>query len=59
MRGRRSEGVVNALIELDRLVPVSPEVVFRREDYDNMVAELHQLMAGGNPLTVYGVCRPY
>ena len=46
------EEVVNALIELDRLAAVSTEVVFRREDYDNMVAQLRQLMAGGKTLTV-------
>ena len=51
-QGDVDEEMVNALIELDRLVGVSPEVVFRREDYDNMVAQLRQLMAGGKTLTV-------
>ena len=44
--------VVNVVIELDRLAAVSPEVVFWRDDYDNMVAELRQLKAGGKTLTV-------
>ncbi|MFC2055342.1 selenocysteine-specific translation elongation factor [Chloroflexota bacterium] len=46
------EEVVNALIELDRLAAVSPEVVFRQEDYDSMVVEVSQLMDGGKTLTV-------
>ena len=59
------EEVVNALIDLDRLAAVSSEVVFRREDYDNMVAELRKLMAGGKTLTVaqvrdhFGTSRKY
>jgi len=59
------EEVVNALIELDRLVAVSPEVVFRREDYDNMIVEVCQLMDDGKTLTVaqvrdhFGTSRKY
>lgn len=34
------EGVVNALIELNQLVAVSSDVVFRKQDYDLMVSEI-------------------
>ena len=59
------EEVVNALIELNLLVSVSPEVVFRRDDYDNMIVEVRQLMADGKTLTVaqvrdhFGTSRKY
>jgi selenocysteine-specific elongation factor len=36
--------VYNALIDLGMLVPVSEEVVFRKEDYDRMVAEIRGLL---------------
>ena len=56
---------MNALIELDRLAAVAPEVVFRREDYDSMIVEVRQLMASGKTLTVaqvrdhFGTSRKY
>ena len=34
------------------LAAVSSKVLFQRDDYDSMVAELCQLMAGGKTLTV-------
>lgn len=34
------EDVYFALVDLDRLVPVSKDIVFRREEYDHMLAEL-------------------
>jgi selenocysteine-specific elongation factor len=34
------EEIVNALIELGELVAVSPDVVFRKQDYDSMVAQV-------------------
>lgn len=39
------EEMYNALVELEVLVTVSPEVVFRREDYGHMVAEIRRLLA--------------
>jgi len=35
-----SEEILNALIELNELVAVSPEVVFRKQDYDLAVAKI-------------------
>jgi selenocysteine-specific elongation factor len=43
--------VYNALVELDILVPVSAEVVFRREDYNRMVAELEDLFRSQDTLS--------
>lgn len=43
--------VYNALVELDILVPVSAEVVFRREDYNRMVAELEDLFRSQGTLS--------
>jgi selenocysteine-specific elongation factor len=34
------EEILNALIERDELIPVSPDVIFRRQDYDVMVAKI-------------------
>ena len=34
------EEVVNALIELEELVAVSPDVIFRKKDYDEMVEKV-------------------
>lgn len=45
------EDVYNALVELDILVPVSAEVVFRREDYNRMVAELEDLFRSQGTLS--------
>lgn len=36
------EEIVNALIELGQLVPVSPEIIFRKQDYDRMVDRIKQ-----------------
>jgi selenocysteine-specific elongation factor len=38
------EDVYDAMVDLDLLVPVSSEVVFRREDYNQMVAEVKDLL---------------
>jgi selenocysteine-specific elongation factor len=45
------EEVYNALLELGMLVQVAPEVVFRREDYDRMVAEVRRLLQERGTLT--------
>ncbi len=38
------EEAYQAMVDLDLLVPVSNEVVFRREDYDQMVIEVRELL---------------
>jgi selenocysteine-specific elongation factor len=37
------DDVFQAMVDLDLLVPVSSEVVFRREDYDQMVADMKDM----------------
>jgi selenocysteine-specific elongation factor len=46
------EDLFAALLELDRLVQVSPEVVFRKEDYERLLADLRSLFAQHTTLTV-------
>ena len=38
------EDVYQAMVELEMLIPVSSEVVFRKQDYDHMVAEVKGLI---------------
>jgi selenocysteine-specific elongation factor len=45
------EDLYNALVDLGRLVPVSPEVVFRRQDYDHMVEEVRRLLELNDSIT--------
>jgi selenocysteine-specific elongation factor len=40
-----------ALIDMGKLVPVSSDVVFRREDYDQMVSEVHSLLEARGTIT--------
>lgn len=46
------EEVYAALVELGRLVQVSPEVVFRQEDYDSLLKGVQAHFAGHDTLTV-------
>jgi selenocysteine-specific elongation factor len=46
------EDVYAALVDLGQLVPVSQEVVFRRQDYDHFVADVRSLMEERGELTV-------
>jgi selenocysteine-specific elongation factor len=46
------EDVLNALIDLGRLVQVSAEVVFRREDFESMLSQLRQLVQQHGAITV-------
>jgi selenocysteine-specific elongation factor len=46
------EETLNALVETGLLVEVAPEVVFRREDYDRMVADVRRLIQENGALTV-------
>jgi len=42
----------NALIETGKLVTVSPEVVFRAEDYQQMVADVREMIRSNGTITV-------
>lgn len=50
-RAEVGDEVYNALVGLDVLVPVSGEVVFRREDYEHMVAEVRRLLEKNETIT--------
>jgi selenocysteine-specific elongation factor len=45
------EEVFNALLEQKKLVGVSPEVVFRQEDYEHMVIEVRRLIQAKGQMT--------
>jgi len=45
------DDLYNALVDLGRLVPVSPEVVFRREDYERLVEEVQRLLEVNGTIT--------
>jgi selenocysteine-specific elongation factor len=59
------EELYAALIDLGELVQVSPEVVFRRADYDTLVAAVHQQLELTGSLTLaqfrdqFGTSRKY
>ena len=59
------EELVNALIELRELVPVSAEVIFRKEDYDSMVASVRAALMEKGQITLaevrdlFGTSRKY
>jgi selenocysteine-specific elongation factor len=44
--------VYNALMDSGQLVQVSPEVVFRKEDYDKLLEETHKIIASDGGLSV-------
>jgi selenocysteine-specific elongation factor len=46
------EDVYAALVELGQLHPVSAEVVFRKKDYDGMVAQLREYLSEHDKMTV-------
>lgn len=46
------EEIVNALVELGDLVEVSSEVVFRKQDYDSMVAKVHATLLQNSRITL-------
>lgn len=57
--------VYGALVEGNRLVQVSPEVVFRREDYERLLAGTRQILSKEGEMTVatfrdrFGTSRKY
>jgi selenocysteine-specific elongation factor len=46
------EDVVNALVELEQMVIIPPDLVFRSEDYRKIVSELKELMRRQGTITV-------
>lgn len=46
------EEIVNALIESGELIAVSPEIVFRRQDYEIMVAQIRETLQQKNVITL-------
>ena len=46
------EEIVNALIELDELVPVSNDVIFRKQDYDSMVMKIRETIKQDGKITL-------
>ncbi len=59
------EDILTALVELGQLVQVSAEVVYRREDLEDMINQLRQLIQKNGPITVaqvrdhFGASRKY
>lgn len=45
------EDLFNAMVETRILVPVPPDVVFRKQDYDLMVSEIRNLLEKNNTIT--------
>jgi selenocysteine-specific elongation factor len=46
------EEMYNALLDQEQLVQVSPEVVFRKQDYDEMLAKVRQQIQSSGSITV-------
>ncbi|HEX9839480.1 MAG TPA: selenocysteine-specific translation elongation factor [Anaerolineales bacterium] len=46
------EELVNALIELGELFPVSNEVIFRKRDYDSMAAKIKEMIKENGKITL-------
>lgn len=51
-QAQAGEEIVNALIERGELLPVSAEVVFRREDYDSMVSQVRAALRQKERITL-------
>jgi selenocysteine-specific elongation factor len=51
-QGMAGEEVVNALIELGELAAVSPEVLFRKKDYDTLVGKIHASIEANGEITL-------
>ena len=64
-QGEAGEELVNALIELGELAPVSGEVIFRKTDYDSMVARVRAALLDKGQITLpevrdlFGTSRKY
>ncbi len=46
------EETLNALVELDELILVSPDVIFRRQDYDRMVVKVKDVLIRNGKITL-------
>ena len=44
--------VMNALIDMNEFTPVSPDIVFRRQDYDEGVARIHEILLQNSTITL-------
>ncbi|HEX8992618.1 MAG TPA: selenocysteine-specific translation elongation factor [Anaerolineales bacterium] len=51
-QAQAGEELVNALIEMGTLVPVSSDVIFRKQDYDSMVAQVRAALADNGQITL-------
>ncbi len=64
-RAEIGEELFNALIELNKLVAVSPEVVFRKQDYDSMTARIKEIIQRNGQIALaevrdlFGTSRKY
>jgi len=45
------EDIFNAMVDLRILVPIPPDVVFRKQDYDMMISEIIDLLKSGGSIT--------
>jgi selenocysteine-specific elongation factor len=46
------EEIVNALIEMDEFVTVSPDVIFRKSDFGTMVAQIRKILEQNGKITL-------
>lgn len=46
------EEVLNALVELEELIVVSPDVIFRRQDYDHMILKVQDALIQNGKITL-------
>jgi len=46
------EEVINALVTLNKLITVSPDVIFRKEDYDLMVSDIRKTIEKNGKITL-------
>jgi len=46
------EEIVDALIELGGLIPVSNDVIFRKQDYDSMVTKIREMIVENGKITL-------
>ena len=52
VRAELGDEILNALVELDELIVVSPDVIFRRQDYDQMVTNLRNALFQNGKITL-------
>jgi selenocysteine-specific elongation factor len=52
VQGELGEEILNALVELEELIIVSPDVIFRSKDYDRMVAKVKDALIQDGKITL-------